>query len=125
MLRPNRGMIMSVFTIVMVLALAACSGSSAGPGGATSSAPTTAPAAGGTSSAPTTGGATSAAPSASATYSAPTTGGAGATAPAASGGAGAKIAYLLPETKTTRYETHDRPDFEAKVKQLCPNCQVL
>jgi D-xylose transport system substrate-binding protein len=44
-------------------------------------------------------------------------------APAA--GAGGKIAYLLPETKTTRYETHDRPDFEAQVKALCSNCQVL
>ncbi len=39
--------------------------------------------------------------------------------------AGAKIAYLLPESKTTRYETHDRPEFEARVHQLCASCQVL
>ncbi len=43
-----------------------------------------------------------------------------------SGGGGAKkIALLLPETKTARYETQDRPLFEAKVKALCSNCQVL
>jgi D-xylose transport system substrate-binding protein len=39
--------------------------------------------------------------------------------------ASGKIALLLPETKTTRYETADRPDFEAKFKQLCPNCQII
>jgi D-xylose transport system substrate-binding protein len=42
-----------------------------------------------------------------------------------SSGGGKKIALLLPETKTTRYETQDRPLFEAKVKALCPDCQVL
>ncbi len=43
-----------------------------------------------------------------------------------SGGGGAKkIALLLPETKTTRYEAQDRPLFEAKVKALCPDCQIL
>jgi D-xylose transport system substrate-binding protein len=42
-----------------------------------------------------------------------------------SGGGGKTIALLLPETKTARYEAHDRPDFEAKVKQLCPDCDVL
>jgi D-xylose transport system substrate-binding protein len=36
-----------------------------------------------------------------------------------------KIALLLPETKTTRYEAQDRPLFEAKVRQLCPDCQIL
>jgi D-xylose transport system substrate-binding protein len=38
---------------------------------------------------------------------------------------GGKIALLLPETKTSRYEAADRPDFEAKVKALCPDCQIL
>ena len=38
---------------------------------------------------------------------------------------GGKIALLLPETKTARYETQDRPLFEAKVKELCPDCEVL
>jgi D-xylose transport system substrate-binding protein len=36
-----------------------------------------------------------------------------------------KIALLLPETKTTRYEAQDRPLFEAKVKALCGDCQLL
>jgi D-xylose transport system substrate-binding protein len=36
-----------------------------------------------------------------------------------------KIALLLPETKTTRYETKDRPYFEQKMKELCPNCQII
>ncbi|WP_244301220.1 sugar ABC transporter substrate-binding protein [Leucobacter insecticola] len=37
---------------------------------------------------------------------------------------GATIALLLPETKTTRYESFDKPLFEAKVKELCPKCKV-
>jgi D-xylose transport system substrate-binding protein len=41
------------------------------------------------------------------------------------GGEGKKIALLLPETKTARYEAHDRPDFTAKVKRICPKCQVI
>jgi D-xylose transport system substrate-binding protein len=36
-----------------------------------------------------------------------------------------KIALLLPETKTTRYETADKPDFEAKMKELCPACEII
>jgi D-xylose transport system substrate-binding protein len=39
--------------------------------------------------------------------------------------AAGKVALLLPETKTTRYETADRPDFEAKMKQLAPNAQII
>ena len=35
------------------------------------------------------------------------------------------IALLLPETKTTRYEAQDRPNFERRVKELCPDCKVL
>ena len=38
---------------------------------------------------------------------------------------GKKIALLLPETKTTRYEQHDRPGFTQKVEELCPDCEVL
>jgi D-xylose transport system substrate-binding protein len=41
------------------------------------------------------------------------------------GGGEKKIALLLPETKTTRYEAQDRPLFEAKVKALCGDCQIL
>ena len=36
-----------------------------------------------------------------------------------------KIALLLPESKTTRYEAQDRPLFTAKLKALCPNCQLI
>ncbi|HEY5548587.1 MAG TPA: sugar ABC transporter substrate-binding protein [Coriobacteriia bacterium] len=39
--------------------------------------------------------------------------------------AGIKIALLLPETKTARYETQDRPLFEAKVKELAPDAEIL
>jgi D-xylose transport system substrate-binding protein len=41
------------------------------------------------------------------------------------GGGAKKIALLLPETKTTRYEAQDRPLFEAKVKALCADCQII
>jgi D-xylose transport system substrate-binding protein len=41
------------------------------------------------------------------------------------GSSGAKIALLLPESKTTRYEQQDKPNFERRVKELCPDCKVL
>jgi D-xylose transport system substrate-binding protein len=41
------------------------------------------------------------------------------------GGKGGKIALLLPESKTARYETQDRPLFTKKVKALCSNCDVI
>jgi D-xylose transport system substrate-binding protein len=41
------------------------------------------------------------------------------------GDKGGKIALLLPESKTARYETQDRPLFEAKVKELCSSCEVV
>ncbi|MFL5870569.1 MAG: substrate-binding domain-containing protein [Solirubrobacterales bacterium] len=41
-----------------------------------------------------------------------------------SGGGGGTIALLLPETKTTRYEEQDRPNFERRVSELCPDCDV-
>jgi D-xylose transport system substrate-binding protein len=41
------------------------------------------------------------------------------------GGGGGKIAFLLPETQTTRYETQDRPLFTQKVEELCPDCELL
>jgi D-xylose transport system substrate-binding protein len=40
------------------------------------------------------------------------------------GGEGAKVALLLPETKTTRYEEQDRPNFERRVGELCPDCEI-
>src|SRR5438105_14505387 len=38
---------------------------------------------------------------------------------------GKKIALLLPETKTARYESKDRPLFTDKLKSLCSDCQVI
>jgi D-xylose transport system substrate-binding protein len=43
--------------------------------------------------------------------------------PQASGGK--KIALLLPESSTTRYETQDRPIFTQKLMQICSDCQLL
>ncbi|GAA5018775.1 sugar ABC transporter substrate-binding protein [Terrabacter aeriphilus] len=43
----------------------------------------------------------------------------------AAAGGGKKIALLLPESKTTRYETFDRPLFEAAVKASCADCSVI
>jgi D-xylose transport system substrate-binding protein len=42
-----------------------------------------------------------------------------------SGGGGTKIALLLPENETPRYESDDRPDFEKSVEELCEDCEVL
>jgi D-xylose transport system substrate-binding protein len=41
-----------------------------------------------------------------------------------SGGSGT-IGFLLPESETARYETQDKPLFEAAVSDLCPDCEVL
>jgi len=41
------------------------------------------------------------------------------------GTTGKKIALLLPEHTTARYETQDRPNFVNKVKQLCPDCSII
>ncbi|MDO8184201.1 sugar ABC transporter substrate-binding protein [Conexibacter sp. JD483] len=46
-----------------------------------------------------------------------TTGGGGSTS--------GKIALLLPENKTARYESQDRPLFEAQIRRLCPDCEVI
>jgi D-xylose transport system substrate-binding protein len=40
-------------------------------------------------------------------------------------GESAKVALLLPETRTTRYEEQDRPNFERRVKELCESCEVI
>jgi D-xylose transport system substrate-binding protein len=45
-----------------------------------------------------------------------------------SSGGGSKsesIALLLPESKTPRYESQDKPQFEQKVKDLCPDCSIF
>jgi D-xylose transport system substrate-binding protein len=42
-----------------------------------------------------------------------------------SDGGDPQIALLLPESKESRYEAHDRPEFEAKVKEVCKECEVV
>jgi D-xylose transport system substrate-binding protein len=46
--------------------------------------------------------------------------------PGASSGVtlGKKIAFLLPDSQTTRYESKDVPVFEAKIKGMCSDCTV-
>jgi D-xylose transport system substrate-binding protein len=41
------------------------------------------------------------------------------------GGGGGAIALLLPESKTARYESQDRPNFEKKVTELCSDCDII
>ncbi len=41
-----------------------------------------------------------------------------------SGGGSLKIALLLPENETPRYETNDKPSFEKAVEEQCPGCTV-
>jgi len=50
----------------------------------------------------------------------------GTTGSASGGGGGSgSIALLLPESKTARYENQDRPRFIEKVRELCPDCEVI
>lgn len=42
-----------------------------------------------------------------------------------SGGESFKIAFLMPDLASTRYEQQDKPLFEAKIAELCPDCEVL
>ena len=42
-----------------------------------------------------------------------------------SGGGGTKIALLLPENETPRYESDDKPDFEKAVEEQCEDCEVI
>ena len=51
--------------------------------------------------------------------------GSDASATGGGGSEGKKIALLLPENKTARYEAFDKPMFEAAVKADCPDCEVL
>lgn len=44
---------------------------------------------------------------------------------AASVAEGFSIGILMPESKTSRYETFDRPLLTQRLQQLCPKCKVL
>jgi D-xylose transport system substrate-binding protein len=35
------------------------------------------------------------------------------------------VALLLPESKTARYESQDKPHFQQRLKALCPNCKLI
>src|ERR1700693_471969 len=37
---------------------------------------------------------------------------------------GKRIAFLLPESQSVRYESKDLPLFEAKVKSMCSDCTI-
>lgn len=52
---------------------------------------------------------------------------AGATATPGGSGSGAtgKVGLLLPEKQTSRYEAADKPFFEQKLKEVCPNLEVV
>jgi D-xylose transport system substrate-binding protein len=39
-------------------------------------------------------------------------------------GGGGSVAFLMPERDTTRYEEQDRPNFERRVNELCPDCDI-
>jgi len=41
------------------------------------------------------------------------------------GGGGGSIALLLPESKTARYESQDRPNFERRLKEVCADCELI
>jgi D-xylose transport system substrate-binding protein len=81
----------------------------------------------GAAAAGTPGAAATSAPGSAAATSAPSAGGAAAAVPTPTPNASAtgKIALLLPENKTARYEAADRPYFESELKIICPNCQVI
>src|SRR6266545_225204 len=53
------------------------------------------------------------------------TGGKGSNDAPGGGDRACKIALLLPENTTPRYEAADKPDFEAAVRSKAPNCKVL
>jgi D-xylose transport system substrate-binding protein len=41
------------------------------------------------------------------------------------GGASGKVAFLMPDQASTRYEKQDHPLFEQRLKQLCSGCEVI
>ncbi|SEF18417.1 sugar ABC transporter substrate-binding protein [Jiangella alba] len=51
--------------------------------------------------------------------------GAAGTSGSGSGDGELQIALLLPENKTARYESHDRPAFVERVHEICAECETL
>jgi D-xylose transport system substrate-binding protein len=64
-----------------------------------------------------------------ATVSACSSNGASSSSSGSSGGSGgntsAKVAFLMPDEASTRYDQHDHPGFVAQMKKDCPKCSVL
>jgi D-xylose transport system substrate-binding protein len=52
-------------------------------------------------------------------------GGGGGTATGGGGGTSGTVALLLPESKTARYESSDRPLFVQKMREICPDCRII
>ena len=139
--------------VALTMALSACSSGATAtpttaPAAAATTAPTTAATTAAATTAPTTAATTAATKAATAaattaatkaaTVAATTAATAAATTAATPGAvqsilpdmkpdasATGKIALLLPETKTTRYETADKPYFEERLKVLCPQCTLI
>ncbi|WP_419818305.1 ABC transporter substrate-binding protein [Glaciibacter flavus] len=53
------------------------------------------------------------------------TGGSGGSTGGSGGSASGKVAFLMPDLASTRYEQQDSPLFTAKMKELCPACEVI
>jgi D-xylose transport system substrate-binding protein len=51
-------------------------------------------------------------------------GGGGSEEESSGGGEGVKIALLLPENETPRYETNDKPSFYKAVEEQCSGCEI-
>jgi D-xylose transport system substrate-binding protein len=47
------------------------------------------------------------------------------TSASSDGAKSGKIALLLPESKTARYESQDRPNFTKKLNAICPDCEII
>ncbi|MFY0408564.1 sugar ABC transporter substrate-binding protein [Solicola sp. PLA-1-18] len=51
--------------------------------------------------------------------------GSGGDAGSGGGAEDAKIAFLMPDLASTRYEQYDSPLFKKKIAELCPGCEVI
>ncbi len=107
---------------VSALAVTALAGCSSKSSSAPAAGGTTAPAAVTTGAATTGAAATGTAPATSGAAAQASTGGAASVAPIS---ASAKIAFLMPDEASTRYEQHDRPGFVTELKKVCPACTPL
>ncbi len=112
----RRGFVAVATMAVAATALAACSSSGSGTGTESSSAP----ASSAESSAPAE---TSAAPTETSAGPQQADAGPIGEEPAPIQDA-FKIAFLMPDRGSTRYDQQDDPLFEAQIKKLCPNCTV-